>query len=347
MAADSMSPSMSALKPAFRRAGYMALALSGVPLGLHRTLFRDRVTIVNYHGIVRTPLEVSDWCFLEEEAFRNQIAYMKRHFDVIRLRDVVGRLREGSIRRPTVAITFDDGFRSVFEFAYPILVEANLPATVFLVPGLVGTRDTIWFCRLHRALSETRKTSLDWESWQFDLSSTSTKALASDALQKQLKALPHAVMISKLQTILRALGDDPARPVEIGSPYRILSQTEILNMSASGLVEFGAHTRSHAILKRLPTTTCRREIEDSISDVARMTGRPCSLFAYPNGQPRDYDARALATLTACGILGAVTTIAKGNDAQTPALELGRFGIGAGITSGEFRALVHLSAGRRL
>jgi peptidoglycan/xylan/chitin deacetylase (PgdA/CDA1 family)/aminoglycoside phosphotransferase (APT) family kinase protein len=38
----------------------------------------------------------------------------------------------------TVAITFDDSYRSVFEYALPILAEYDLPATVFVPTGHVG-----------------------------------------------------------------------------------------------------------------------------------------------------------------------------------------------------------------
>jgi hypothetical protein len=216
---------------------------------------------------------------------------------------------------------------------------------VFLVPSMVGTSDTIWFCRLHRALTETTRTALEWEGRRFDLSTADRRARASATLQAHLKRFAHPVLLNRLDAILRALGDDPDRPVDVGSPYRILSQSEILSMAASGLVDFGAHTRSHAILSGLNDESCRREIVDSVADVTRLTGRPCRLFAYPNGQPRNYNAHALAVLSACGVRGAVTTVAKGNDARTPALELGRYDVGAGITAAECRSGVHLCARR--
>jgi len=38
-------------------------------------------------------------------------------------------------------ITFDDGFRGVYEYAMPVLEELNWPFTVFLVSDLIGTHD--------------------------------------------------------------------------------------------------------------------------------------------------------------------------------------------------------------
>lgn len=42
-----------------------------------------------------------------------------------------------------VALTFDDGYRSVWEHAGPVLAEAGAPATLFLTTGYVG-RDSRW-----------------------------------------------------------------------------------------------------------------------------------------------------------------------------------------------------------
>jgi peptidoglycan/xylan/chitin deacetylase (PgdA/CDA1 family) len=45
-------------------------------------------------------------------------------------------------RRPgAVAITFDDGFRSFYEHAFPCLREFRLPSTVFVVSGYCGRRN--------------------------------------------------------------------------------------------------------------------------------------------------------------------------------------------------------------
>lgn len=57
--------------------------------------------------------------------------------DVISLDQALDRLDAGD-RRPTVVLTFDDGFADVHERAFPILQERSLPFTLYLAAGLVG-----------------------------------------------------------------------------------------------------------------------------------------------------------------------------------------------------------------
>jgi peptidoglycan/xylan/chitin deacetylase (PgdA/CDA1 family) len=98
-------------------------------------------------------------------------------------------------------------------------------------------------------------------------------------------------------------------------------------MHASGLIAFGAHTVDHVVLTQVDEARQRREIRQSLTDVADLTGAPCRLFAYPNGSAYDYDETAMAELREAGVTCAVTTRDGANTPDTPPLELRRIGIG--------------------
>ena len=50
----------------------------------------------------------------------------------------------GEVGAKTVAVTFDDGFRSVHRYARPVLSELGLPATVFVPTGPMGGPPMRW-----------------------------------------------------------------------------------------------------------------------------------------------------------------------------------------------------------
>ncbi len=64
--------------------------------------------------------------------FRRQIDWLEQNFEIVDLLEAQRRIRGGSNRRPTVAITFDDGYAENCEFALPLLIERRIPVTYFV-----------------------------------------------------------------------------------------------------------------------------------------------------------------------------------------------------------------------
>ncbi len=68
------------------------------------------------------------------ENFREQLAYlMMNNYHVISLSDLVGAIKQQApLPEKTAIITIDDGYRSTYEVAWPILQSFGYPFTVFL-----------------------------------------------------------------------------------------------------------------------------------------------------------------------------------------------------------------------
>lgn len=94
------------------------------------------LTVLCYHRFDngRSKLSVSG------RDFDEQMAYLAANgYHVIALKDVPAILR-GEMPMPpnAVAITIDDGYRSTYETAFPILARHGFPATVFLYTNFAG-----------------------------------------------------------------------------------------------------------------------------------------------------------------------------------------------------------------
>lgn len=319
--------------------GSKVIAGTKIPQLFHKLAYRHELTIVMYHGIIRSPLVVTDWCFVDENSFRMQIEYLKSHFEIISLSEAVGRMRNGGIKRPTAVITFDDGYQNNFDVGFPILCKEKIPATIFLATGLIDTNDTVWHCRLNIALSQTRRPIIERNGFKFDLSTLNLRAKASAAIQENLKRLPHPQLMAAIRDIILELDGDPDCSISASSPYGMLNRNAIAEMVASGLIEFGAHTHQHAILSRLSEEERFKEIRQSVHMVHELTGRPCRCFSYPNGRTEDYDSKSIDHLKTCGIQMAVTTTSGPNNRTTPVMELRRYGIGADLPISGFQLTV--------
>jgi peptidoglycan/xylan/chitin deacetylase (PgdA/CDA1 family) len=88
-------------------------------------------------------------------AFEAQMAYLARNgYTVIPLKKLAG-FREGKEPLPakSVVITIDDGYRSTFEIAYPILKKFGFPATVFVYTDFVGASDALTWLQMKEMIA--------------------------------------------------------------------------------------------------------------------------------------------------------------------------------------------------
>jgi len=78
-------------------------------------------------------------------AFAQQIEWLlKEGYEIIDLSDLVSFLKfKTTLSDKSVAITFDDGYQECFDYAVPFLKQHQLPATFFLVAGMIG-KSAVW-----------------------------------------------------------------------------------------------------------------------------------------------------------------------------------------------------------
>jgi peptidoglycan/xylan/chitin deacetylase (PgdA/CDA1 family) len=97
-------------------------------------------TVLAYHAVADCPSALDPHQLAMPVAnFRRQMEELARSRSVVSLDDVFqGRVPRG---KPAVAITFDDGYRSVLETAAPILHDHGFPATLFVPTRYLGERN--------------------------------------------------------------------------------------------------------------------------------------------------------------------------------------------------------------
>ena len=113
---------------------------------------------------------------------------------------------------------------------------------------------------------------------------------------------------SQRRGVLAELGVDERREY---MERLALSADEIRLMS--DIAEFGAHTRFHPILTVCTDDEAWNEISVSREEMEALTNRPCTHFAYPNG---DYTEREVNMLRHAGFLSARTTDIGWNTSST-------------------------------
>jgi peptidoglycan/xylan/chitin deacetylase (PgdA/CDA1 family) len=105
---------------------------------LLRTLTRTHpLRIFTFH-------RVSDLCrdgmTVAPSVLERQIEHICRTHDVVTLAEALHMVRDGRrLRRPAALLTFDDGYRSVYDLARPVLARHGVVGCCFVTTDLVGT----------------------------------------------------------------------------------------------------------------------------------------------------------------------------------------------------------------
>jgi peptidoglycan/xylan/chitin deacetylase (PgdA/CDA1 family) len=303
---------------------------------LLRLFHRGPLTILTYHGIVdRRPI-MPDPCLVNIDAFRSQMQYLKKHFNVVSMTRAVQLIEDEAIIDPTVVITFDDGYQNNFDLAYPVLREEKQPATIFLSTSFADSDTTIWTGIIQNAFARSSKSSFEWRGQRFDLGSLEQRKESMEAVKSLLKDDPQESLFAEVDSIVEILSDGDPISLEPDSPYRMLTSESIKSLAESDLIELGAHTHSHYILSRIPASVQEVEIRSSLDFVASYTGETCRCFAYPNGRECDYDDDSLAILREAGVKAAVTMESGTCNINTPILELKRIAVSGNADMSSFK-----------
>lgn len=99
--------------------------------------------ILAYHAIEPFPGVRSAGINMNPQRFRDHMESLARRWRVLPLSELTDTYLLPNRRPPrdAVAITFDDGYLDNYEYAYPVLRELGLPATIFCVTAYL---DGLW-----------------------------------------------------------------------------------------------------------------------------------------------------------------------------------------------------------
>jgi peptidoglycan/xylan/chitin deacetylase (PgdA/CDA1 family) len=97
---------------------------------------RSRPLVLMYHAVGVRPRGTDPYnLFVPPAALEDQLrALLDRGWRPLRLADYLAGSGDGR----EFLITFDDGYRSVHAEALPVLRRLGVPATVFVLPGVLG-----------------------------------------------------------------------------------------------------------------------------------------------------------------------------------------------------------------
>jgi peptidoglycan/xylan/chitin deacetylase (PgdA/CDA1 family) len=253
-----------------------------VVLGYHRV-------VPDFRGEARQTIPAM---LIAARMLEQQLDWIGRRFRFVSLDELGARLeQDGEAAGRLAAVTFDDGYRDVYEQAFPLLQRKGIPSAVFVVTDLVGRRELLPHDRLYLAL---RRGFTRWENPAFVLRGlilelgigmpVAERWLGVEWTPERLTAwLLRTLCQGDIRRVVEAI--EYVVGVDDQATHNLLPLTwgMLARMQRAGVV-VGSHTKTHAWLTLEDRGHALDELHGSRATLESRLGVPVQHFAYPDGQ---------------------------------------------------------------
>lgn len=275
-------------------------------------LSKRYATIFCYHGVttaVSYGIENYSGKHISKFEFISQLKFIKKYMNPVSLGELGNQVVSNNINPRTIAITFDDGYQNVYDVAWPLLKEYQIPATIFICPGFVDVNRVYWVDLLEHWINKTElseinlSVSIDIQG-KYILHSKEQKIDLVRHAKKVLKSMQPAERENALFQIKKAC--QVKSETNLATNYSILNWDEIIELNRDSLITIGSHTINHEILSLIDGEHLQRELADSRSLLESKIDADVREFAYPNGRIIDFNDITVKGLINSGYRLAVT-----------------------------------------
>ncbi len=274
-------------------------------MALLRRLFPDVVVVFLWHSVAEPDargrhlffnaedIEAGISSFCSSEAFGRHLDFISTHFRIIDLAEAVRLLGSGERGfGPCAALTFDDGYKTVCEYAVPLLAERGWPACLFVnaelaAGGRLRPSDVLNYF-VNVAGAGRMLEILRGEGCPLERNADDPGAFDRERSYLRLAGAPEWPEIKGI--LLRELGHTEASLAESADLY---AGWRDLALPDSSLFSFGNHGAEHLNLAEVSEEKIAAEIESGAAEIERRLTVKSLPYAFPFGGPGQVTARAL------------------------------------------------------
>lgn len=246
------------------------------------------------------------------EVFEQTLLWFKSRYNIVSIQEIREHIYEGRTLKNSCMLSVDDGWRSTYDVIFPVMKKYNLPFTIFVSPYMMETGMNFWYYTMKFCNQEELKEMII------------KRGLFTEKVRKYPCELIFKEM--KIDEVYDVLNQYLQKHPEISIPRGFVNTQEVLEMQKSGLVEIGAHTMVHPILKGESDDRAKSEIVDSVTNLSSILDRQVKSFAYPNGtEGIDYTRRDELFVKSTGVDMAFSVNPREITPKTNPLSIPRWG----------------------
>jgi peptidoglycan/xylan/chitin deacetylase (PgdA/CDA1 family) len=242
---------------------------SGGPMGL----------LLPYHHVVSNdsiPHISQLYAFKNVQQFTDDLDFLLKNYKPIQA-DVLAKAVYNNTTIPpgSFLLTFDDGFREVYDTIAPVLEKKGVPAIFFINPAFVDNRELFYRCKISLLIDELKNK-------ETELLPVYSKVLASapdiNTIIETLKKLNqnNARVLDILADLIKFSFDDY---LEKRKPF--LTSSQIIDLHKRGFT-IGAHSMNHPYYNLLSVEEQVKQTIDSCNYVKELLSIKECHFSFPH-----------------------------------------------------------------
>lgn len=253
-----------------------SLYYSGLLSLYHNVRNKNSLTIVLFHRVIndkdtRWGQTDKEWA-VTDVFFEQALVFFKKHYNPVTLEDVINHYEKG-IKLPCNALllTFDDGWKDNYDYAFPLMTKHKIPSTIFCTTGAINNDYLNWreviYALINMSGNEIQYVFEILQKYGVIHSSVSTANEIINDITNSNKEVEINLEIMGLTYLL-------------GSTRQMLSENEMLDMHISSLVSFGTHGHSHEPMVSIDNPGYELDISKKI--LSDILGGAVNSMAYPH-----------------------------------------------------------------
>lgn len=240
---------------------------------------KDKEQVLNLHKVITV------------ENFENQMAFLSKNYTLLNLNQIYDILHfKKKIPKRAVAITFDDGYRDNYQYAFPILKKYDIPASIFLTTDPIDRNESLWWDDLswflfHNQMQIEKLSNSfpqDIKIQLINLNNIQKKNKIKNIME--IICYINKLNLQMMMKVIEEIKKLSKREDDYKNKHtQFLTWEMIHEMHKSGLITFGSHSKSHPILTSLENESIIKEIEYSKKRIEDQIGSKVEMFCFPKG----------------------------------------------------------------
>lgn len=210
-------------------------------------------------------------------------------YNFISLDDLLAKLKNGQGDKKDIVISIDDGYRDIYQYAFPIFQKHNIPFVFYVASDFIECG----FERCRRPEIDGGQLAMDLiyhnkeftiDGEYFPAQTKEEKARCFDKMWKVFKRLKKKNPKASSRELFRCFF--PGYQLDFDKYFKeyVCSPEELQKMADSGLGTIASHGKSHTPLEKIrDSKLLMAEFTESKNVLEKLIGREVKHFSYPYG----------------------------------------------------------------